>query len=316
MGSSESKTKSFIKIAICLVLFFIVGNTFKKLMGTDYTAFLKWWVALLLLGLGFMPFTMIMFRNFRDKGWLFSKTIGLAISAWVVWFLSSAHIFKFTVGNCYILTAVCIFCNIAFVACVRIFGKSKDGKTGVLEQTFGKFDLDTCFSVLMSELVFFSAFVFWSYLRCFKPEILGNTEKFMDYGLMTSLDRATYMPAEDIWLSGLPINYYYLGQYIAVFVKRLSGVEMKDAYTLALMMIAGFATAMPYSLMNQVAGDFVKKENLNTRNGKLVREDKPQKWYTQLVGLFAAVSVCFAGNMHYTIVDGLVINGKMTGLRK
>ena len=316
MESSGSKRSYIVKSGVVIVLFIIAANTFRRLMGQDFTALMRWWAALLLVGLGFMPLTMTMFKRFRDKGWLFSKTIGVAVSAWVVWFLSSAHIVRFTVGNCFILTAVCIVCNVFLVAGVRLFGKNEEGKPGSLERTFGKFDLDTCFSVLMSELVFFTAFAFWSYLRCFKPEILGTTEKFMDYGLMTSIDRAMYMPAEDIWLSGNPINYYYLGQYIAVFIKRISGVEMKDAYTLALMMIAGFATAMPYSIMNQVAGDYIKKENISTKNGRIVREDKPQKWYTQLIGLFAGISVCFAGNMHYTIVDGLVINGKMTTLRK
>jgi YYY domain-containing protein len=74
------------------------------------------------------------------------------------------------------------------------------------------------------------------------------------------------------------------------------------------MMVGGFAAAMPYSMINQVTSDFVKHSVVNTRQGKMRIKEAPEKWYTQIVGLFAGISVCYAGNMHYTIVKHLAIN--------
>ncbi len=322
MDANKEKKLSIMKIAVIALLFLIASFSFRTRMGAeDFTAFLKWWFALLVIGIGFMPLTAYMFKNFRDKGWLFSKTIALAASGWLVWYLSSFKIIKFTVANCFIFTAVLIVLNIVFFVLVdRRDRKFNEGKLANEQLfSFGKFSWDTITSITLTEFMFFLGFLFWTYLRCFKPEIMGNTEKFMDYGLMTSIDRAIYMPAEDIWLSGHTINYYYLGQYLGVFVKRLSGVAIEDSYNLALMMIAGFAFAMPYSIMNQVASDFILKKKVGTRAGKGFVEDKPEKWYTVVVGLLAGLSVCFAGNLHYTIFNYIAVfgtDGKLAGLKK
>lgn len=320
----KKSTKIIILIAI-LLGYIIVGSQFKGNMGTeDFNAFLQWWAALAILGIGFLPLTALMFKNFKDKGFIFSKAIGLAISGWLVWFLSSFKIIKFTVTNCFVVTGICFAINYAFAIFVIISARKKaDNAKGndtyslvKPEQPFGEFSFNNLISILFTELVFFTAFLTWTYLRGFKPEIMGNTEKFMDYGLMTSIDRAIYMPAEDMWLSGNTINYYYLGQYLSVFVKRLSCVAMEKSYNLALMMIAGFAFAMPYSLMTQVSSDFVKRKIILSRTGKKMVEESPDTWYCSLIGLVSGVSVCFAGNMHYPIVNFLVMKCDWKWLRK
>ena len=45
-----------------------------------------------------------------------------------------------------------------------------------------------------------------------------GTEKFMDYGFMEAMMRSTTLPARDLWYSEGTINYYYGGQYFAVFL--------------------------------------------------------------------------------------------------
>ena len=313
------KSRYGLKLAAVAVLYLFLILKFKSLMGNeDFGEFIKWWGALAVLGIGFLPLTSLMFKNFKDKGFIFSKALGLALSGWLVWFLSSFKIIRFTQLNCLLMTGICFVVNYGLAAFLIIRDRKKnDGRIAGGEfGPFGSFSWDTLVSIAFTELMFFAAFLVWTYLRCFKPEIMGNTEKFMDYGLMTSIDRAEYMPAEDIWLSGNTINYYYLGQYLSVFVKRLSGVAIENSYNLALMMIAGFAFAMPYSLMNQVSSDYVNRRTVLSRNGKLKLEEKPDKWYCNLIGILSGLSVCFAGNMHYTLVNGLVINCKWTWLRK
>ena len=296
-----------IKAALLVGVFLIMtAYGYSVMAKEDMTSFLLWWFTLFVLGLGFMPLTMVMFCKFKDKGWLFSKAIGLAVSGWLLWYLASCHILKFSVVNCYLVTALCFALNILI-----LLYYNKRRKAGEFSD-YPYFDItgDHLLSAGITELLFYGAFLFWTYLRCFKPEIMGNTEKFMDYGLMSSLDNAVYMPAEDIWLSGHGINYYYLGQYLCTFVKRLSGVAMEDSYTLGLMMIAGFAFAMPYSLMNQVASDYVNRRSVRTKKSIEIIEERAGAWFGPLVGAIAGTAVCFAGNMHYTIVNGLALNNE------
>ena len=75
----------YLKGALLVLAFSAVAAYGYTAMGKeDMTAFLMWWLTLLVLGIGFMPLTMVVFRKFKDKGWLFSKTIGLAISGWLM----------------------------------------------------------------------------------------------------------------------------------------------------------------------------------------------------------------------------------------
>lgn len=294
----------YLKGALLVLAFGAVAAYGYTAMGKeDMTAFLMWWLTLLVLGIGFMPLTMVVFRRFKDKGWLFSKTIGLAISGWLMWYLASCHILKFTLANCYLVTAVCFALNV-----VLLFYYNRKRKHGEMQgDPYFAIDGNNLISAGVTELLFFAAFWFWTYLRCFKPEIMGNTEKFMDYGLMVSIDNAIYMPAEDMWLAGETINYYYLGQYLCTFLKRLSGVAMEDSYNLALMMIAGFAFAMPYSLMNQVASDYARRKPARIKGNLEITEERAGAWFGPVVGLVSGLAVCFAGNMHYTVVNWIAL---------
>lgn len=297
----------FLKAALLVGAFGIVTAYGFSAMGTeDMSSFLLWWFTLLVLGIGFLPLTMVMFCRFKDKGWLFSKTIGLAVSGWLIWYLSSCRIVKFTVANCYIVTAVCFVLNVLLLL---YYNKKRNEETFAGHPYFS-FTAENLLSAGMAELLFYAAFLFWTYLRCFKPEIMGNTEKFMDYGLMTSIDNAIYMPAEDMWFAGEGINYYYLGQYFCTFIKRLSGVAIEDSYSLSLMMVAGLAFAMPYSLMNQVASDYVNCRSVRTKKSIELLEERAGAWFGPAVGIIAGLAVCFAGNMHYTVVNGIALKSE------
>ncbi len=293
-----------LKAALLVVAFgAVTAYGYTAMAKEDMTSFLMWWLTLLVLGIGFMPLTMVIFRRFKDKGWLFSKTIGLAVSGWLMWYLASCHILKYTITNCYLVTAVCFGLNVLIL--VYYNRKRKNGE--LQEDPYFAITGSNLISAGVTELLFFTAFLFWTYLQCFKPGILGNTEKYMDYGLMVSLDNAIYMPAEDMWLAGEGINYYYLGQYLCTFIKRLSGVAMEDSYGLSLMMLAGFAFSLPYSLMNQVASDYVNRRSIRTKKSIELVEERAGAWFGPVVGLVAGLAVCFAGNMHYTIVNGIAL---------
>ena len=52
----------------------------------------------------------------------------------------------------------------------------------------------------------------------------------MDYGFMEAMMRSKTLPARDLWYSQGTINYYYGGQYFAVFLTKLTGSRVEVTY--------------------------------------------------------------------------------------
>lgn len=261
---------------IVLLIFTIIGN---KVLKDDFGEVMTWWLTLVLLGITFYPLSMVIFGKFRDGGWIFSKGIGLALSGWLLWYLSSVRIFKFTRTNAVITIGICLALNLVLV---YFMGKKKK-----LE-----FNMEKLSCAAVSEALFFMLFISWCFLKGFKPEAYG-TEKFMDYGFMTTMMRSEYMPPQDLWLSGENINYYYLGQYLATYFTKLSGVTVGRGYNLFLMTVAAFGFTMPYSIISNVASVFIKDKygDSSRRYGA----------FAPICGAVAGIAVSFSSNMQFTL---------------
>lgn len=268
---------SKIVIAVISVYLFIMGN---GLLGPDFLPFIQWWMVILVLGLCFLPVSNKLFSSFKDKGYLFSKTIGIAVTGYIMWIFSSLHIMKFTESSCIISLGLGLAINIA----ILYYKKRKNGNfldINIIQQ--GDMKL-----FVKEELLFFVVFLAFTYIRGFKPEAYG-TEKFMDYGFMTSMMRSEYMPPQDFWFSGTSLNYYYVGQYIATFLTKLSFVEVTHGYNLMLMMVGAFAFVLPFSIVFNLM-------HYTNKQGRSIKA-----WIPTLSGVLAGIAVCIAGNMHYPI---------------
>jgi YYY domain-containing protein len=268
--------------SIIAVILFAIG---KVMLQGDYSSFLQWWAAIAIIGIVFMPLTGLIFSNFHDKGYLFSKTIGIAITGYLMWFLSSLHIMKFTSLSSILCIAIGVIINVV----IFFLYKRKSENT---QMNFFSFKEKTLDHILGEELLFLFLFLLFTYVRGFKPEAYG-TEKFMDYGFMTSMMRSEYMPPQDFWFAGTKLNYYYVGQYLATFLTKLSFVKVSNGYNLMLMMVGAFAFVLPYSLGYNVINHFMKD-----------KEKKPLI-IPYISGLIAGSGVCMAGNMHYPVYKWL-----------
>lgn len=278
----------------------------RMMLGEEFNVVMKWWFTLVLLGVSCMPLTNLLFSGFHDGGFLFSKAIGLALSGWLLWALSSLHILKFTRTNCILVVAVIFALNVA--GCI-LAGKVTGVKQWV-SRVSAKSENDATKKVVLAltfELVFLVLFILGCYVKCFKPEAYG-TEKFMDYGFMTSMMRSEYMPPEDLWASGTDLNYYYMGQYMATFLTKLSGVTVNVGYNLALMMLMAFCFMLAYSIVYEVMRMTVKLRNEKRREQIKAGDDNIAEisggftaFVCHVAGALAGTAVTFAGNMHYTV---------------
>ena len=273
----ETITKQIFKIIPALLL--VALSAF--LLQGDVWTFWTWYLLALVLGAAAMPLTGRLFRRFQDRGWMFSKVTAIAVSGFLTWFLVAVKIIKFTTMTCIVVTLVC--------AAASLILYCREQKAGFECIPFAHLDL-----VYAEELLFFAAFLFWTYFAGFHPAAYG-TEKFMDYGFMEAMMRSKTLPATDLWYSQGKINYYYGGQYFAVFLTKLSGAKVELTYNLMRTFVAGLAFAMPFSLVHQMVTDRLGK----TRS-------RWKKTLPSVTGILAGISVSIAGNMHYVVYGQII----------
>ncbi|QHQ62507.1 hypothetical protein Ana3638_18380 [Anaerocolumna sedimenticola] len=109
-GGYPFKIKYVIQVMFGIFIFILA----KFLLKEDFFPFFKWWFVLLLLGIIFLPMTQKLFRFFHDNGYLFSKTVGLALTGYLMWFLSSLRIMKFNSLSC-VIAGLLFLCINAFL---------------------------------------------------------------------------------------------------------------------------------------------------------------------------------------------------------
>ena len=251
------------------------------LLQGDVWTFWTWYLLALVLGAVAMPLTGRLFRRFQDRGWMFSKVTAIAVSGFLTWFLVAVKIIKFTTMTCIVVTLVC--------AAASLILYCREQKAGFECIPFAHLDL-----VYAEELLFFAAFLLWTYFAGFHPAAYG-TEKFMDYGFMEAMMRSKTLPATDLWYSQGKINYYYGGQYFAVFLTKLSGAKVELTYNLMRTFVAGLAFAMPFSLVHQMVTDRLGKTG-----------SRWKKALPSVTGILAGISVSIAGNMHYVVYGQII----------
>lgn len=236
-----------------------------------------------MMGLMTMPLTGWLFRGFSDKGWVFSKVLAIALTGFLTWFLVAVKLLPFTTVTCVgVVTLVCAAGGLAL--------HRHQEKKG-----FECMPFDHGRLIFWEEALFFVFFLLWTYLAGFHPAADFRTEKFMDYGFMEAMMRSSVLPARDLWYSEGTINYYYGGQYFAVFLSKLSGCKVEITYNLMRTFVAGLAFVMPFSLVYQMASDRLK----NSLTGKKV-------WIPAVSGITAGFAVSIAGNMHYVIYSKIL----------
>lgn len=250
------------------------------LLGHDTAPFLIWWAVSIIIGIGYYPIGAILFRHFNDRGWLFSKALGIGIGGYLMFVLGRIGLLKFQSSTCIAITLT------GALICWILFMKFADKKYRCSP------DLKI---LLEGELLFLLFFFIWTYCSGFRPEALG-TEKPMDYGFMAAMMRSEQIPAKDIWYSEGILNYYYGGQYYAVYLTKLTLTRVNETYHLMRALVAAFCFSLSWSIVRQALKDRTLSE-----------------YTANLGGLFAGAAVSLAGNVHYLLYGLFGQVFKLTG---
>ncbi|NLM10511.1 MAG: hypothetical protein GX213_07015 [Clostridiaceae bacterium] len=240
-------------------------------LKNEFIYVIKWWAVLLFIGFLFFPMSVNIFSTFTDKGFLFSKIIGLAVSSYVFWLLSYLKLLKITTFNCWYVTVISGI--ITSVVSLAGSGSFKRLRTCKYKGTIPW--------ILTGESIFLFSLCFWTYLRGFTPKIEG-LEKFMDYGFVNSILRSGYVPPKDMWFAGSSINYYYFGQYVTAFLTRLSTLKTEISYNIMMATLFAFSMSLCFIIVSNMIKGHGVKTNISVITG----------------GLIASMLVSLGGNLH------------------
>ena len=158
---------------------------------TDLFAAARWWLVLWVMGAAATPLTAYFLHRLPDRGYAFTKMIGLLLVSYLFWFMGSLGFMGNNLGS--ILLALLIVVALSVWATRR------------LEQPLGQWLMANRQQIIITELLFFGLFALWVWVRAQNPTIL-NTEKPMEFAFLNSIGRSTQFPPLDPWLSGYAIS--------------------------------------------------------------------------------------------------------------
>lgn len=208
---------------------------------SDVIVVLRFWGALFLIGAAAYPLTKYLFPGWYDRGYLFSKAVGLALVTWIVYILGLSRLAEFRVE-----TVVAVITGIFLFGVVLTLRKPRE--TAITTRGHIYAFLLTA----LQELFFVAALFFWAWIKSHEPSIRG-LEKFMDYGFMQSILNSKFFPPPDMWYPPASINYYYFGHLVTALLSKLSGLDLGYVFNLMLATIFAFTLTMSFSIGYQLA---------------------------------------------------------------
>ncbi|MFZ5845147.1 MAG: DUF2298 domain-containing protein [Patescibacteria group bacterium] len=200
-------------------------------MGADFFLVVKWWTTLFLVGVAAFPLTRRLFRGWWDQGYLFSKAVGMAVVAWLVYALGTVKLLPFTVPTVALVTI--------FLFAIGVVLQVTGDKRHVTSKNISL--------LILEELLFFAALLFWSWIKGHEASI-RSLEKFMDFGFMKSILDGQFFPPTDMWYAGSPINYYYFGHLVTAVLTKLSGIDLAYTFNLMLATLFSLTFTMAFSI--------------------------------------------------------------------
>ncbi|MDO8638053.1 MAG: DUF2298 domain-containing protein, partial [Candidatus Daviesbacteria bacterium] len=231
---------------------------------SDLINVLYWWLIFFVISLVFLPLTSKIFSSFFDKGYAFSKILGLLLISYTVWLLASLKILPFNFFSIILVLIPFLLINLKFLKELKLL------KIYFLE-----------------EGLFLGGFIFWAFIKAHEPSIHG-LEKFMDFGFINSTLRSDFFPPKDMWLAPETINYYYFGHFISALLIKFTNVLPEIGYNLTLASLFGLCFSASFSIGSNLYNFFLKSK----QSSPLIHNTFPI-----IPGLISAFLVTLGGNL-------------------
>ncbi len=263
-----------------------------------------WWLILQILGWTALPLAYRLFNWLPDRGYAFTKSLGLLLVSYALWLGASLGYVQNNLGG--------IFVAIALVAGGSVWlysrhGHDDESRSGEAAPSLLTFLREHKGLVLTVEILFAVAFCAWAALRAYAPDkiMTNGGEKFMEIAFLNAILKSSRFPPHDPWLSGFAISYYYFGYVMMALLTRLSGVssgigfDLYDALLFALTVTGAFGMAY-----NLVAGG----RKAETGSGR----PPYSNWRPIFYGVMGSLFVALMGNLE-GFLEALYAKGVVPG---
>ncbi len=194
---------------------------------------MMWVIVVEVLGLAALPLTAALFPSLMDRGYGLTKVVGLLLITWANWLLGVG------IGGANyppLLWPLAVLISALGLWALRARGEDMRVIMRELRRI-----------VVIEEALFLGAFAVWATVRASHPAIYG-TEKPMDLMYLTTAMEHGHFPPADLWLSGTPVNYYYLGYTALATIAVLAGASAPVAFNLALALIFALTLSGAYTV--------------------------------------------------------------------
>ncbi|MFC1995985.1 DUF2298 domain-containing protein [Chloroflexota bacterium] len=194
-----------------------------------------WYILISLLGLLAFPLAFKLLPGLADRGYALARTLGLLFWGYIFWVLGSFGLLQNDIGGeLFALVLLAVLGIWAF----RFLDRDEFGAWFRKKRRY----------LLISEVLFLTAFVGWAIVRSANPEISG-TEKPMELAFINAILRSPTLPPNDPWLSGYSISYYYFGYVMVAMLARLTATSGGIAFNLGVSLIFGLSAIGSYGLL-------------------------------------------------------------------
>jgi YYY domain-containing protein len=231
---------------------------------------LIWWLTLEVLGVAAWPVAWTVMGRLPDRGWAFSKALGLLLVGYGAWLIGMFQLAPFSrASNIAMLLA--LIAGAAWM--VLRNGRALWGEMRAFLRGQARY-------WVAAEVLFGLAFVAWTILRAYAPNIYG-TEKFMDFAFLNSFTQGQVLPPNDPWLAGYAINYYYFGYTLMGTLCHLSGVDSAVGFNLANVTLFSLTVLGAFGVVyNLVAGTLRSRRPAPARRAEVRAVASPRATVT------------------------------------
>lgn len=275
------------------------GGTWSERFNPDsfintnqWVTLILWWLAIMVIGFITFPLLFALFPALADRGYGFSKLIGMVVTAWLAWALGTMRFLTWSSAGLLV-----ILIGLGLLS-VWVMWRVRESFFAYLRARWKL--------LFWMDIIGLILFIFFVGVRLSNPDLWHPSfggEKPMDFAYFNAVLRSTIFPAYDPWFAGGYINYYYFGFVIVGVPTLLLGVIPSVAYNLIIPMLFSFVGLGAFSVAFNIASNWKISEKTYDEDGQIVpvmHDDKPKRrplgnpWVAGIMALMMAV---FMGNL-------------------
>lgn len=220
----------------------------------QWLAILLWLVVVEIIGLLALPLCMRVFRSSVDRGWAWSKLLGLLVWGYGVWLPVSLGWWSYR-WSALVISAL----GLAVMSLMALQQrKSRGARIYDLDNPSGRLLFSIRWrDVIRTEALFLVTFGIWALVRAGNPDLwhpwLGG-EKPFEFGMLNAIVRSPIMPPPDPFFSGLALNYYYYGLFLISLPIRATGIDPAIAFNLAVPLLFALVAIGAANVVRELTG--------------------------------------------------------------